>query len=204
MGASAMFAETLIQGHWLQSSERLQRAHQRTWSDEFSREVAVMNGTVNRCECERSRSALQRTLTTCRKDSSGRRPFAVPIAARWRATAHVAGSPSHVTRSGASFATSSLAGYATSCTAISSSIPVQSYSTSISSGCWALSCITGSASFLVYYVRQSTSSMIISSMAEEEIWLEEGALLRNILADDYWWSGRWGLNCKIVWLCYYI
>jgi hypothetical protein len=174
MGAFAMFAETLIQGHWLQNSDRLQRAHQRTWSDEFSRELAVMNGTVNRCECERSRSALQRTLTTCRKDSSGRRPFAVPIAARWRATAHVAGSPSHVTRSGASFATSSLAGYATSCTDISNSIPVQSYNTSISSGCWAFP--AAPASFLVYYVRQSTSSMIISSMVEEEKWTWGGSI----------------------------
>lgn len=51
------------------------------------------------CECERSESALQRTLTSCRKDSSARRPH--------RRTSSLTRDGARASRSEASFATSS-------------------------------------------------------------------------------------------------
>lgn len=200
MGASAMFAETLIQGHWLQSSERLQLAHQRTWSDEFSR-------------CERSGDERwtdvsvkdRRVLYSGRWRPVGKIP---PVAGRSPSPSpHVdARRRTSLARRGASFATSSLAGYATSssCTAISNSIPslykIIQYTHLFLQVVELF--LQHQLAFLVYYVRQSTSSMIIFVHGRGRKWTWGGSIAaqysrrRLLVIREVWTVKLFG--CAIV------
>ena len=76
------FCGDTLPAHWLREFGTVATgASEFRTSDGFSR-------AVNRCECERSPGACftADADATCRKDFCGRRPFAVPVAARWRAT----------------------------------------------------------------------------------------------------------------------